>query len=73
LELARAHLAGGAGSIFVIGDTPHDIRCGAAIGAPTLAVATGNYGVEELRSHDPWQAVKRLPAPEEFGQLVGLD
>ena len=39
--------------VFVIGDTPHDIACGKAIGACTLAVATGRYTSERLRAHTP--------------------
>ncbi len=39
--------------VFVIGDTPHDIACGKAIGARTIAVATGTYRVEQLRAHQP--------------------
>lgn len=37
----------------VIGDTPEDIRAARAAGARVLAVATGGYGLEELRPHDP--------------------
>lgn len=39
--------------IFVIGDTPRDIECGKAIGAKTVAIATGNYASEELAAHKP--------------------
>ena len=39
--------------IFVIGDTPRDIECGKAIGARTVAIATGNYSREELAAHTP--------------------
>jgi phosphoglycolate phosphatase len=39
--------------IWVIGDTPLDIRCARAIGANVIAVATGAYTLEELRQHDP--------------------
>jgi phosphoglycolate phosphatase len=39
--------------IVVVGDTPHDIRCGRAIGAKVLAVATGGSKMDELRSHEP--------------------
>jgi phosphoglycolate phosphatase-like HAD superfamily hydrolase len=35
----------------VIGDTPNDIDCGRAAGARTIAVATGPFGVDELRAH----------------------
>ena len=34
--------------IFVIGDTPADIRCGQAIGAHTVGVCTGKYSAQEL-------------------------
>lgn len=34
---------------WVIGDTPRDIACGKALGARTLAVATGGFAVTELR------------------------
>ncbi len=39
--------------IIVIGDTPHDIRCGKLSGARTVAVATGPYSLDELRAHQP--------------------
>ncbi|HLX71894.1 MAG TPA: HAD family hydrolase [Verrucomicrobiae bacterium] len=46
--------------ILVIGDTPLDIRCGRAIGARVLAVATGGATLEELKRHEPDWAVKDL-------------
>lgn len=46
--------------ILVIGDTPHDIACGRAIGAKVLAVATGGFSVEELRGYKPDWAVADL-------------
>jgi len=39
--------------IFVIGDTPRDIACGRAIGAKTVAIATGMYSRAELAEHQP--------------------
>jgi phosphoglycolate phosphatase len=36
--------------IFVIGDTPADIRCGRAIGANTVGVCTGKYSARELNA-----------------------
>jgi phosphoglycolate phosphatase-like HAD superfamily hydrolase len=44
--------------VFVIGDTPHDIACGKAIGAKTIAVATGNFSVEELAALSPTHVFK---------------
>lgn len=46
--------------ILVIGDTPLDIRCGRAIGAKVLAVATGGARLEELKRHEPDWAVEDL-------------
>lgn len=39
--------------IYIIGDTPRDIECGKAIGAKTVAIATGNYPTKELAAHHP--------------------
>jgi phosphoglycolate phosphatase len=60
--------------MVVIGDTPHDVRCGHAIGARTLAVATGpGYELEALQACDPWRAVEELPGPPELERLLGLN
>ena len=40
-------------SIWVIGDTPLDIRCARAIGARAVAVATGWHSAVELTAHGP--------------------
>ena len=39
--------------IDVIGDTPRDIACGKALGARTIAVATGTWRREQLAEHQP--------------------
>lgn len=39
--------------IFVLGDTPHDIACGRAIKAKTVAIATGQQTREQLARHEP--------------------
>jgi phosphoglycolate phosphatase-like HAD superfamily hydrolase len=39
--------------IDVIGDTPRDIACGNAIGARTIAIATGTWSRQELTKHQP--------------------
>ncbi len=59
--------------IVVIGDTPHDVRCGKAIGALTVAVASGQHSVEELESCGPDAVLARLPEPGRLAALVGLD
>jgi phosphoglycolate phosphatase-like HAD superfamily hydrolase len=46
--------------VVVVGDTPHDIRCGRFIGAKILAVATGGAKLDELKKHQPDWAVEDL-------------
>ncbi len=56
--------------LFVIGDTPHDIRCATAVGARTIAVATGGYTVSELEPQQPWRLFAELPVADEFIRLL---
>ena len=42
----------GPADVVVIGDTPLDVACAAAFGARSIAVATGSYDVDALRSTD---------------------
>ncbi|HTU91935.1 MAG TPA: HAD hydrolase-like protein [Gemmataceae bacterium] len=51
--------------IWVIGDTPLDIRCARSIGARAVAVATGWHGLAELAEHQPDLLLADLsnPAP----------
>jgi phosphoglycolate phosphatase len=58
--------------VYVIGDTPHDIHCGKAIQARTIALATGSYGAPQLETHDPWWLLEQLPSPAVFFEKVGL-
>ena len=39
--------------VWVIGDTPFDIRCARAIGARALAVATGWHSLHDLAAEQP--------------------
>ena len=71
LDLARRGGAIAEDGVFVIGDTPHDIDCATAIGARTIAVATGGYSMEELEAHQPWRVFSELPQPDEFMRLIG--
>jgi phosphoglycolate phosphatase-like HAD superfamily hydrolase len=57
--------------IFVIGDTPHDIACGKVIGANTIAVATGQHSVEELRRYAPFAVLPDLADTPGFLRIVG--
>lgn len=69
----QAHQLAGAGAqCYVIGDTPHDVACGQAIGARTIAVATGAYSVDQLAATQPWHVLAQLPPPDAFCRLVGL-
>jgi phosphoglycolate phosphatase len=48
------------GQVLVVGDTPLDVRCGRAIAAKVLAVATGGAKLAELERHQPDWAVADL-------------
>jgi phosphoglycolate phosphatase len=70
LDLARRTGPVNDRAVFVVGDTPHDIHCANAIGARTVAVATGGYTVDELESHHPWRVFAELPPADEFVRLI---
>jgi phosphoglycolate phosphatase-like HAD superfamily hydrolase len=57
---------------FVIGDTPHDIAAGQAIGARTIGIASGVVPAAELERHRPWVVWESLPEPERFAEALGL-
>jgi phosphoglycolate phosphatase len=61
------------GPAFVIGDTPHDVRCGRAIGASTIAVATGSYDAPALAAAGASHVFEQLPEPARFRRLIGID
>jgi phosphoglycolate phosphatase-like HAD superfamily hydrolase len=48
---ARRETSGHA--VDVIGDTGHDITCGKAFGARTIAIATGSWPRERLAQYKP--------------------
>jgi phosphoglycolate phosphatase len=58
--------------VFVIGDTPHDVRAAHAIGARAVAVAAGKHSLDELEAADPWLALEQLPEPARFRELLGI-
>jgi phosphoglycolate phosphatase-like HAD superfamily hydrolase len=55
---------------FIIGDTEFDIACAHAVGANAVAVATGNYGVERLRSYGPELVFRDYSDPRGFCELI---
>lgn len=59
--------------VIVIGDTPHDIACGRAVGARTIAVATGRFSVEALSAFKPDVAIPDLTDSRAFLRLCGLE
>jgi phosphoglycolate phosphatase len=60
------------GSVVVVGDTPHDIRCARVHGCRSLAVATGGYSFEQLSTLDADRVVPDLSDTAAIaGWLVG--
>jgi phosphoglycolate phosphatase-like HAD superfamily hydrolase len=50
--------------VWVVGDTPLDVRCARAIGARAVAVATGWHPTEELAAAEPDLLLADLSDPE---------
>jgi phosphoglycolate phosphatase-like HAD superfamily hydrolase len=57
--------------IWVIGDTPLDIRCARAIGVRVAAVATGLHPLEELAAERPDLLLPDFSDPELFTRVLG--
>ncbi len=65
----------GQATVCVVGDTPFDIDAARANGLPTIAVATGHSGFEELMKHGPeacatsLEDLLRSTAPDGEGEV----
>jgi len=57
--------------VWVVGDTPHDIRCARAFGARVLAVATGSTSAPDLAAHNPDAVLEHLGDPGDFWRAIG--
>jgi len=57
--------------IVIIGDTPRDVSAAKAIGAESIAVATGMHDVAELRGCDPTAVFATLADPRAPELLFG--
>jgi phosphoglycolate phosphatase-like HAD superfamily hydrolase len=60
-----------ANQIDVIGDTPRDIECGKALGARTIAIATGSWPRPELATHQPDFLFDDLSNVDEVIHILG--
>lgn len=59
-----------AAQAIVIGDTPRDIDCARETGAQVLAVATGQYSLEQLLAYSPDAAVTDLTDSAKLDELI---
>jgi phosphoglycolate phosphatase-like HAD superfamily hydrolase len=57
--------------VVVIGDTPKDIAAAKAIGAESIAVATGFFSSEALTACEPTRVFPDLAAPGALEVLLG--
>jgi phosphoglycolate phosphatase len=57
--------------LLIIGDTPHDAECAAAIGARCLLVKNGSvYKEADLIASHPWKMIEELPSSPEDCQAL---
>jgi phosphoglycolate phosphatase-like HAD superfamily hydrolase len=54
----------------IVGDTPRDVACGRAGGTRTLAVATGSFGLEDLRAAGADHVVEDLSVTDRMVELL---
>lgn len=59
--------------VWVIGDTANDIRCAKAIGANSVAVATGGFSVDQLAEENPDFLLEDLSPSEIVAALLSVD
>ena len=69
-ELIGAHIV--SDKIWVIGDTPLDVKCARAIGARVVAVATGHHSVEQLTASAPDLVLADLSDPRPLIDLWAI-
>jgi phosphoglycolate phosphatase len=58
--------------VWVIGDTPLDIRCARAIGAKVVAVGTGSFTAQQLRAFEADIVVEDLSGTVELLQILTM-
>jgi len=56
--------------VWVVGDTPHDVRCGRAIGAKVVAVGTGLFPIADLEAAEPDHLLPDLADPQPLLSLL---
>jgi phosphoglycolate phosphatase len=56
---------------IIIGDTPHDIVCARVNGLRAIAVTTGRYNAEQLRTHEPDLLLPDLSDHERVLAFIG--
>ncbi|MEM9704325.1 MAG: HAD family hydrolase, partial [Planctomycetota bacterium] len=57
--------------VCIVGDTPNDVRCGRAIGARVVAVATGDFDENALRETGPDHLLPDLTAAGPWADIAG--
>jgi phosphoglycolate phosphatase-like HAD superfamily hydrolase len=71
-ELRAAHGHVDPSDVWIIGDTPNDIRCGRAIDAMVLAVATGSFSMAELSAFEPDLLVDDFCSASQWLERLGV-
>lgn len=63
-QAARFHGAAlAAGQVYVVGDTPHDMKAASAAGAVAVGVASGHYSTADLKSAGAVHVLRSLEDP----------
>ena len=57
-------------NVVIIGDTPNDVRCGRHLQVRTIAVATSNYSMEDLKAENPDYLFKDLTETDKVVKAI---
>ena len=58
--------------VWIVGDTPRDVKCARAIGANVLAVSTGGYSVVDLAESQPDLMAEDLTQADAWWDAMGI-
>jgi phosphoglycolate phosphatase-like HAD superfamily hydrolase len=57
-------------NVFIIGDTPHDIKAAKDAGVKVIATATGSYSYKEIKEKNPDYIFKNLEDTEKVIEVI---
>jgi phosphoglycolate phosphatase len=70
IALKKINYSASKEEVFIIGDTPGDIKAAKGAGVKCIAVATGKFSKEQLEKHNPNYILESLEEKEKFFEII---